>query len=192
MAAFKAKIFWRWRRKRQYPNKSHQAANRLRTRRRQLCIKWQIDARGISFHIRWTSKRKSATLRTMVLGFFYHCLMQHHAFSIRFNQNFCFAMQSKTSTMLAAAGPWYSQCTTCILQRVVVKLWLSLSVEDRGKIPPRGHDCPECRPMVVCNYGKGTTIPWWKRLRRHIVAGHRLDGEAWIKGRSLTPSGFAL
>ena len=76
--------------KRQYPNRSHRATNRLRTRRRQLCIKWRIDARGMSFHIRWTSKRKSATLQTMVLGFFYNRLMQDFTFSIRFKSEFLY------------------------------------------------------------------------------------------------------
>ena len=74
--------------KRQYPNKTHRAANRLRTRRRQLCIKWRVDGRGMSFHIRSTSKRKSATLRTMVLGLFDYRLMQHYKFSIRFKSEF--------------------------------------------------------------------------------------------------------
>ena len=68
--------------------------------------------------------------------------------------------------------------TWLVLQWVVVKVWHSLSVEDLVKIPPSGHDCPRSRPMAAYNYGKGTTIPWRKRLRRYIVAGHRQDGEA--------------
>ena len=95
------------------------------------------------------------------------------------NQNFCLAMQSKTSTVLAATGPWYSQCATCMAPSCMnmagheaggcqgIKVWHSLSVEKLVKIPPSGHDCPGSRPMIVCNYGKGTTIPWRKRIRRH-------------------------
>ena len=74
--------------KRQYSNKTHRAANTLRTRRRQLSIKWRVDARGMSYHIRSTSQRKSATLRTMVLGLFDYRFMQHYTFSIRFKSEF--------------------------------------------------------------------------------------------------------
>ena len=59
--------------------------------------------------------------------------------------------------------------TWLVLQWVVVNVWHSLSVEDLFKIPPSVHDCPGSRPMVVCKYGKETTIPWWKLLRRHIL-----------------------
>ena len=166
--------------------KSPRAAKGLRTRRRQLCIKWRVDARGMSFHIWSTSKRKSDRLQTMVLGLFDSRLMKHHTLSKRFrsdsNKNFCLA-NSKLSQLLGAAGPWYSQCAAwvhrariwLVLQRVVVKMWHSLSVEDLVKIPPGVHVCPGSR---ICNYGKGTTTPWRRRLRSHIVAGHGPNGDA--------------
>ena len=46
------------------------------------CIKWRVDARGMSFHIRWTSKRKFAPLQTMVLALFDYHLMKHQKCSI--------------------------------------------------------------------------------------------------------------
>ena len=161
--------------KRQYSNKTHRAANRLRTRRWQLSIKWRADARGMSFHIRSTSMRKSATLRTMVLGLFDYRLMQHCKFSIGFKSEFLLGHAIQEFTVLAAAGPWYSQCATCmapswlVLHWAVVMVWHSLSLEDLVKIPPSGHDCPGSRPMAVYNYGKATTLPWRKRLRIYIV-----------------------
>ena len=129
--------FLNWSMKRQYPMKSPRAANWLRIRRRQLCIKWQVGALGMSFYIRWTSKRKSATLRTMVLGLFDYRLMKHHTISTRFKQKFLLD-QSKTSTASRR----------------------NLSTEGLVKIPPSVHVCPGSRPVGVCNYGKGTTTPW--------------------------------
>ena len=96
------------------------------------------------------------------------------------NQKFCLA-NPKLPQLLGAAGPLCSQCTAwlhrartwLVLQRVVVKVWHSLNVEDLGKSPPSVHVCPGSRPVGVCNYGNGTTTPW----RRHIVAGHRQNGD---------------
>ena len=65
--------------------------------------------------------------------------------------------------------------TWLVLQRVVVKVWHSLSVEDLVEISPSGHVCPGYRPIAVCNYGKGTTTPWRKRLCRYVIAGNRRD-----------------
>ena len=48
--------------------KSPRTANILQIRRRQLCIKWRVDARGMSFHIRWTSKRKICHITDDVVG----------------------------------------------------------------------------------------------------------------------------
>ena len=76
---------------------SRWTANRLQTRRRQLCIKWRVDARWMPFHIRWTSKRKSATSRTMVLGSFDYRAMMHYKFAIRFKSELLLGI-SKTST----------------------------------------------------------------------------------------------
>ena len=59
----------------------------------------------------------------------------------------------------------------------VVKVWRSLIVEELVEIPPGGHICPGFRSMAVCKYGKGTTTLWRKRLHRHVVAGHRQDGD---------------
>ena len=52
---------------------------------------------GVSFHIRWTSKRKLATLRMVVLALFHYRLMRHYKFSIRFKSELLLG-QSKTST----------------------------------------------------------------------------------------------
>ena len=114
---------------RQYPR----AAKRKRTRRRQLCIKWRVDARAMSFHIRWASQRKSATLWTMVLALLDYRLMKHSNISITFKSELLLG-QSKTSA--TAAGPWYSQCVACMVpscmnmvqQRLVLKCgtaWVS-------------------------------------------------------------------
>ena len=103
---------------------SRRTANRLQTRRQQLCIKWRVDRA-------WTS---------------------------------------------------------LVRQRVVVKVWHSLSVEDLVKIPPSGYVCPGFRPKTVFNYGKGTTTPWRKLIRRHIVAEHRQDGDAY-RGLLWRPQG---
>ena len=46
--------------------------------------------------------------------------------------------------------------TWLVLQRVVVKVWHSLSVKDLVEIPPSGHVCPGPWPMAICKYGKGT------------------------------------
>ena len=126
--------------KSQYPVKYPRAANRLRTRRRQLCVKWRVDARWMSFHIRWTSERKSATLRTMVLGLFDIVWWSTTRFRSDSNQNFCLA-NPKLPQLLGAAGPWYSRCAAwlhrarkwLVLQRMVVNVWHSLSVEDLVK-----------------------------------------------------------
>ena len=154
--------------KRQYPNRSHRATNRLRTRRRQLCIKWRIDARGMSFHIRWTSKRKSATLRTMVLGLFDNRLMQHFTFSIKFKSEFLHghAIQNshgaRRNRSLAFpvcdvhgpivhehgwfCGGWLSRCGTVWVSRTSLKYlgvggavrFLVVGTIGQGERPPRG------------------------------------------------------
>ena len=136
-------------------------------------------------HIRWDSTRKSATLRTKVLALLIIVWWSSTSFRSHLNQNFCLA-NPKLPRLLAAAGPWCSRVrrawlhrawTWLALQRVFVKVWHSLSVEDLVEIPPSGHVCPGSRPMAVWNYGKGTTTPWRKRLRRHVVVGHRQDGD---------------
>ena len=91
------RFFGTWKMKCQYLVKSPRAANTARTRRWQLCIKRRIDAWGMSFHIRWISKRKSATLRMMVLGLFNSRLKKSHTFSIGFKSGLLLG-QSKTST----------------------------------------------------------------------------------------------
>ena len=77
--------------------KSPWETNRLWTRRQQLCIKSRVDARGMSLHIRCTSKRKFATLGMMVLALFDYRLMKHYKFSIRLISELLLG-QSKTST----------------------------------------------------------------------------------------------
>ena len=67
----------------------------------------------------------------------------------------------------------HSAWTWLVLQRAVVKVLHSLSVEDLVEIPPKDHLCSGSRPMAVCNYGKGITTPWRKHLRRQVVTGHR-------------------
>ena len=47
-------------------------------------------------HIRWTSKRKSATLRTIMLALFYYRLMKHYRFSTTFKPELLLG-QSRTS-----------------------------------------------------------------------------------------------
>ena len=139
-------------------------------------------------HIRWTSKRKSATLRTIVLALFYYRLMKHYRFSITFKSELLLG-QSKTSIasrrsrslVFAVCGVygcivhehgwscngWLSMCGTD-----------SLSVEELVEIPPSSHVCPGSRPVAICNSGKGTTTPWRKRLRWNVVTGHRQNGDA--------------
>ena len=83
------------------------------------------------------------------------------------NQKFCLA-NPKLPQLLGVAGPLCSQCTAwlhrtrkwLVLQRVVVKVWHSLNVEDLVKSPLSVHVCPGSRPVEVCNYGEGTTIQW--------------------------------
>ena len=153
--------------KRQYPNKSHWVANRLRTRRRQLCIKWRIDARGMSFHIRWTSKRKSAILQKMVLRLFDYRLMQHYKFSIGFKwefllchaiQNFHDARRSRSLVFAVRRALPHRAWTWLVLQRVIVKVWHSLSVDDPVKIPTSSHDWPGSRQMAVCIWKSHNTM----------------------------------
>ena len=52
-------------------------------------------------------KRKSATLRTIVLALFDYRLMKHHKFSITLQSERLLG-QSKLSRLLTTAGPWYS------------------------------------------------------------------------------------
>ena len=97
----------------------------------------------MSFHIRWTSKRKSATPRKMVLGLFDYRLMQHLTFSTRFKSEFLLghAIQNshgaRRSRSLASAvcdvhgpivhehgwfcGGWLSRCGTAWLSRTSLK-----------------------------------------------------------------------
>ena len=94
--------------------------------------------------------------------------MKHYKFSITFKSELLLG-QSKTPTVsqrsrslvfavFAVHGSivhehgWSSQ-------RVVIKVWHSLSVEDLVEIPPSGQVCPGSRQMAVCNYGKGTATP---------------------------------
>ena len=72
--------------------------------------------------------------------------------------------------------------TWLVLQRVVIKVWHSLSVEDLVEIPPSGYVCPGSRQMAVCNYGKGC-------VGMSSLDTGRLE---MLKGTFLTPSGFAL
>ena len=88
--------------------KSPRASNILRTWRRQLCIVAGWCSRDV-IHIRWTSKRKSATLRTIVLELFDYRFMKHYKFSITFKSELLLG-HPKLSRLLPAAGPWYSQC----------------------------------------------------------------------------------
>ena len=170
--------------KRQYPNKSHWVANRLRTRRRQLCIKWRIDARGMSFHIRWTSKRKSAILQKMVLRLFDYRLMQHYKFSIGFKWEFllCHAIQNFHDARRSRS--WYSQCDVhCPIVHEhgwSCSEWLSRCGTAWVSMTPLKF---QQAVMIDLDLDKWqfayekATIPWGKSLRRHIVAGHRQGGE---------------
>ena len=140
-------------------------------------------SRGV---IRWTRKRKSATLQTMVLTLF----------DYRFNEALQVfdQIQVRTSAwpiqsfhgfspqqVLGIRNVWrawlHRAWTWLVLHRVVFKVWYSLSVEDLVNILPSGYVCPGSRPMAVCDSGKGTTTPWWKRLRRLVVARQVQDGD---------------
>ena len=147
-------------------------------------------------HIRWTSTRKSATLRTIVLALFHYRLMKHYTFSITFKSEILLG-QSKTPT--ASRRSMSLVFAVCGVHGSIVhghgwscNGWLSRcgTGEDRVEIPSSGHVCPGSRPMAAYNYGKGTTTPWRKRLRRHVVAGHKQM--EMFKRTFLTPSGFAL
>ena len=140
---------------------------------------------------------KSTTLRSIVLALFNYRLMTHNKFSITFKSELLLG-QSKTSTtsrrsrslVFAACGVHgcINAWTWLLLQRVVVKVWHSLSVEGLDEILPSGHVCPGSRPMVVCNYGKGTITPWRKRLRRHVRRWTQA-GRRCLKGRFWRPQG---
>ena len=99
------------RKKRQYPMQSPRASNRLRTRRRQLRIKWQVDAPGMS-----SSEPQSVNPQRYGRSC-WHCLIivwwSTTSFRSHSNQNFCLA-SPKFPWFLAAAGPRYSQCAGCM------------------------------------------------------------------------------
>ena len=175
--------------------KAPRAANKLRIRRRQLCIKWRVGARGVSFHIPWTSKHITDDgvgvvwlLFNEALYIFYQIQIRTSAWPMQsihsFSPQQVLSIRSVRRAWLHRAWTWL------ILQWVIVKVWHSLSVEDLVEIPPSGHVCHGSRLMSVCNYGKGTTT-WRKRLRRHVVIWSQA-GWRCLKGRSFTPSGFAL
>ena len=112
------------------------------------------------------------------------------------NQNFCLAYP-KLPRLLAAAGPWSSQCAACMAPSC-----MNIAGPAAGgcqgltqpecwgprQIPPSGYVCPGFGPKTVFNYGKGTTTPWRKLIRRHIVAEHRQDGDAY-RGLLWRPQG---
>ena len=101
------------------------------------------------------------------------------------NQNFClanpktstasrrsrslvFAVCSVAPSCKKMAGPAAGGCQSVAQSKC----------REPRKIPPSIHVCSGSRPMGVCNYGKGTTTPWWRCLRRHVVVGHRQNGDA--------------
>ena len=135
-------------------------------------------------HIRWTSKRKSATLRTIVLALFDYHLMKHYNFSIHirtfawpirishgFSPQQALGLRSVRRAWLHSGWTWLAGPATGGCQGPEC-------LGPRRNSTKRSCFCPRFRPMAACNNGKGTTTPWWKRLRRHVVDGHRQDGVA--------------
>ena len=121
---------------------------------------------------------------------FWHCLSfdKHYKFSIRFKSELPLG-QSKTSTASRHRRSLvFAVCGMCMAPSCMDMagpaaggcqgVWHSVSVEDLVEIPPSSPVCAGFRPMAVCNCGNGTTTPWRKRLRRHVVAGYRQDGDA--------------
>ena len=112
----------------------------------------------------------------MVLGLLDYRLMKHHTFSIRFKSKFLLG-QSKTST--ASRRSRSLVFAVCGVDPLCKKMAGAAAggcqgvaqSECRGsrKIPPSIHICSGSRPVGVCNYGKGTTTPWRRCLRRHVV-----------------------
>ena len=116
--------------------KSPRETNRLRTWRQQLCIEWWIDARVMCFHIQWTSNVNSPHYGWWC----WHCLIiVWWHFSIRLKSEL-FLANPLLPRLLVAAGPLFSLCASCMhdgaifLQRVVIKVWHSLSFEDRQAV----------------------------------------------------------
>ena len=64
-------------------------------------------------HIQWTSKRESATLRTIVLALFDCRLMKRYKISMTFKSECCLANLNRPR-LLAATGPWSSHCAACM------------------------------------------------------------------------------
>ena len=150
-------------------------------------------------HIWWTSKRKSATLRTIMLALFDYRLMKHYKFSITFKSELMLG-QSKTSTayrrsrslVCAVCGVhgsivhehdwscngWLSRCGTAWVSRISSKfrkaVMFALDIDQwqfaiTGKVPQH-HDGPVCVGMSSLDAG-------------------RME---MLKGTFLTPSGFVI
>ena len=101
--------------------------------------------------IRWATKRKSATLRTIVLALFDYRLMKHREFVIA-SQSELLLGQSKLSRLLTAAGPWYSQCAACMAPSCV-----NMAGPAAGGC--QGVARPECRGPCR-NSAKRSCLPW--------------------------------
>ena len=167
--------------------KCSRAFNRLRTWRRQLCIKWRVDAWGMSFKSGEPQNVNPPHYgrkcwRSLIIVWWSTTSFRGHS-----NQNFSYLANPKLHgfslqqvlSIHSMRRPWLHHAWTWLVrQREVVNVWHSLSVEDLVGISPSGHVCPGSRPIAVGNYGKGTTTSWWNRLCRHVIAGHRQDGYA--------------
>ena len=153
----------------------------------------------VVIHIRWTSKRKSATLGTIVLALFDYRLMKHYKFSITFKSELLLG-QSKTSTasrrsrslvfaVCGVLGPivhehgwscngWLSRCGTVWVSRTSSKfrqaVMFALDLHQwqfaiTGKVQQH-HDGSVCVGMSSLDTGR-MEMPKWTFL---------------------TPSGFVL
>ena len=176
--------------------KSPRASNSLRTWWRQICIRWWVWYSRDVIHIRWTSKRKSATLRTIVLVLFDYRLIKHYKFSITCKSELLLG-QSKTPTasrrsrslVFAVCGVrgsvvhehgwscngWLSRCGTA---------WMSRTSSKFRQAVMFALDLDQWQFAIT---GKVPQHP--DGLRRNLVAEHRQDGSRCLKGRIWCPQG---
>ena len=189
--------FQSWRTKHQYPMKSPRAANTLQTRQRQLCIKRRIDAWAMSFHIRWTYKCKSTTLRMTVLGLFSYRLMKYCAFSIRYKSGLLLSQSDISTASQRSRSLLFALCgvaPSCMEMvgsaaggwRGVAELecrWPRQNSTERSC-------CPDLDQWEFAN--KGNVPQHHDRSVSVGVSSSDTNRMETFKGRSLTPPLFAL
>ena len=186
--------FQSWRMKCQDPVKFTQSANTQRTRRRQVCIKWWIGAWEVSFLTLFSPKRRSATLRMVVLGLFNCRLMKYHTFSIGFKLGLLLGqfkittafkayqvlcdIRSMQSGPMTKTGPAAGGC------------W---SVTQPERRRPRQNaikrsSCPGSRPVEFAIKGNVTNT-----MAEAPLKACRWTQPGWRhrRGQSLTPSVFS-